>query len=115
MTKSNCDNTPSPFPSGSASASPPSRFSWWQWIKSYGGLSDLKKYNAAMRKLNEEARKRHEEWLKNELRLEEEAERQHEEWLKNNQKQIDELKRQNARLAELELKLDTVLPRSGTS
>jgi hypothetical protein len=58
----------------------------WQWINSYGGLSDLRKYNAELKKSN------------GELSRETEA-----------------LRQQNARLAELELKLDIVLQSSDSN
>jgi cell shape-determining protein MreC len=58
----------------------------WQWINSYGGLSDLRRYNAKLRKNNEE------------MKIETEA-----------------LRQQNARLAELESKLDIVLQSSDSN
>jgi hypothetical protein len=69
----------------------------WSWINSYGGLSDLRKYNAEMKKYIAEMRK-----------LEEEAKIQHE-------KKLNDLRQQNARLAELELKLDIVLQSSDSN
>jgi hypothetical protein len=66
----------------------------WQWINSYGGLSDLRKYNAELKKSNAEMR-----------RLDEEKRIQHEQ-------RMNDLRQQNARLAELESKLDIVLQSS---
>jgi hypothetical protein len=62
----------------------------WQWINSYGGLSDLRKYNAEMRKFDKEKRIQHEQ-------------------------RMNDLRRQNARLAELESKLDIVLQSSDSN
>ncbi len=94
MTNSNSETTPLSSPSGQDSSSRGLLSALWQWIKSYGGLSDLKKYNASLRKYNEEMRK-----------LEAEKERLYEQ-------RINNLRRQNARLAELESKLDIVLSSS---
>jgi chromosome segregation ATPase len=101
----------------------------WLWIKSYGGLSDLKKYNANLRKYNANLRKYNEGLRKSNEELEkssdelrkssEELEKSNEEFLKLEaekeqlyEQRISELRRQNARLAELELKLDIVLSSS---
>jgi cell shape-determining protein MreC len=79
MTPSNLETTNSSFPNGQDSSSRGLLSALWQWINSYGGLSDLRKSNE-------------------ELRRETEA-----------------LKQQNARLAELESKLDTVLQSSASN
>jgi hypothetical protein len=90
----------------------------WQWINSYGGLSDLRKYNAKLKKSNEEMRKETEEMKKSNeesrkfdgemRRLDEEKRLQHEQ-------RMNDLRQQNARLAELELKLDIVLQSSDSN
>ena len=79
-----------------------------------------------MRKSNEEKRMQHEEWIKNE-RLESEKRRleyerinnekriQHEEWLKNERLEIEKLRQENAKLAELESRLDAVLQKSSSN
>jgi len=72
MTQSNLGTTNSSSPSGQDSSSQGLLSRLWQWINSYGGLSDLKKKNKALR-------------------------------------------RQNARLAELESKLDIVLQSSDSN
>jgi hypothetical protein len=76
----------------------------WSWINSYGGLSDLRKYNAEMRKYNAEMRKYNAEMRK----LDEEKRIQHEQ-------RMNDLRQQNARLAELESKLDIVLQSSDSN
>jgi septal ring factor EnvC (AmiA/AmiB activator) len=76
----------------------------WSWINSYGGLSDLRRYNAELKKSNAELKKSNADLKKlgNEKRI------QHEQRMKD-------LRQQNARLAELELKLDIVLQSSDSN
>ncbi len=115
MTHSNSEITALSSPNGPDSPSQGLLSALWQWIKSYGGLSDLKKYNANLRKYNEELRRSTAELKKstaelrksNEefLKLEAEKERLYEQ-------KISEMRRQNARLAELESKLDIALSSS---
>jgi hypothetical protein len=69
----------------------------WSWINSYGGLSDLRRYNAELKKSNADLKK-----LGKEKRI------QHEQ-------RMNDLRQQNARLAELELKLDIVLQSSDSN
>jgi predicted nucleic acid-binding Zn-ribbon protein len=83
----------------------------WSWINSYGGLSDLRKYNAELRKYNAEMKKYNAETRKfdSEMKkLDEEKRIQHEQ-------RMNDLRQQNARLAELELKLDIVLQSSDSN
>jgi hypothetical protein len=87
MTNSNSETTPSSSPNGQDSFSRRLLSALWQWIKSYGGLSDLKNYNKELKRHNEELKRSNAE-----LR-----------------KETDALRQQNVRLAELESKLDIVL------
>jgi chromosome segregation ATPase len=115
--------------------------SWWQWlILALSGTLEIERQIAWLKKSNEEARQRHElrmselrketEELKRsneELRKsDEEAKRQHElrmselrketEQVRKEAEQVrketEQLRKENERLAELELKLDAVLPKS---
>ncbi len=104
MTPSNSETTKSTFPNGQDSSSPGLLSRLWSWINPYGGLSALRKYNAEMRRLNEE-NKQIDEWNG---KLDEEKRIRYE-------KSINALRQENARLAELELKLDIVLRSSDTS
>jgi hypothetical protein len=93
MTRSPLETTNSSSPNGQDSSSRGLLSALWSWINSYGGLSDLRKYNAELKKSNAELKKSNEE-----LSRETEA-----------------LRQQNARLAELELKLDIVLQSSDSN
>jgi hypothetical protein len=53
MTQSNSETTQSSSPNGSDSSSRGLLSALLHWIKSYGGLSDLKKNNKALRQQNE--------------------------------------------------------------
>jgi hypothetical protein len=86
MTQSNSEITNSSSPNGQDSSSQGLLSRLWQWINSYGGLSDLRKYNAELKKNNEEL-----------------------------SRETEALRQQNARLAELELKLDIVLQSSDSN
>jgi hypothetical protein len=76
--------------------------SWWQWlILALSGTLEIERQIAWLKKSNEEARQRHELRM-SELRKETEQVR----------KETEQLRKENERLAELELKLDAVLPKS---
>jgi hypothetical protein len=105
-TSASSDSSPSPAFGATDSLWRPS---WWRWlISALSGTvetekqtawlrkstEELKKYNEGLRKSNEELRKSNED-----------ARIQHEQ-------RLSELKKENARLAELELRLDAVLPKS---
>ncbi|MEB3226881.1 MAG: hypothetical protein VKJ27_00720 [Synechocystis sp.] len=118
MTHSNSETTPLSSPNGPDSPSWGLLSALWQWIKSYGGLSDLKKYNASLKTYNEELRKRTLELRKSNaefLKLEAEKEKLHKQSLEDLRKETESIRRQNARLAELESKLDIVLSSSDSS
>jgi hypothetical protein len=69
--------------------------SWWQWlISALSGTLEIERQIAWLEKSDDEARQ-----------SDEEAKRQHE-------LRMSELRKENERLAELELKLDAVLPKS---
>jgi hypothetical protein len=53
MTQSNSETTQSSSPNGSDSSSRGLLSALLHWIKSYGGLSDLKKSNKALKQQNE--------------------------------------------------------------
>ncbi|NCJ08001.1 hypothetical protein GS597_16100 [Synechococcales cyanobacterium C] len=99
---------------------------WWRWlISALSGTVETEKQIAWLRKETEELRKSNEEMRKETAELRksnEEFEKSNEEFEKSNEdariqddQQLAELLRQNERLAELELKLDAVLPKSGSS
>jgi uncharacterized protein YhaN len=125
MTPSNSKTTNSPSPNGPDSSSP-GLLSWlWSWINSYGGLSDLRKYNAEMRRYTEELRKSNAELrrineenrkLDDENRkLDDEMRKLDDEKRIQHEQRLNALRQQNARLAELESKLDIVLGSSDSS
>ena len=126
-TLNSSDSSPSPDSGATNSLWQPS---WLHWlISALSGTVEiekqtawLKKHNEDLRKSNEEMRRRNAEWLKREqMSLEElrksneEMRRENAERLKREQMRIEELRRGNARLAELESKLDAVLPKSNFS
>jgi hypothetical protein len=72
--------------------------SWLHWlISALSGTVEIEKQTAWLKKHNEELRKGNAEWLRKE------------------QMSLEELRRENARLRELESKLDAVLPRYNSS
>ena len=94
--------------------------SWWQWlILALSGTLEIERQIAWLKKSSEEARQRHEQRM-SELRKEtEELKRSNEELRKSDEEakrqhelRMSELRKENERLAELELKLDAVLPKS---
>jgi DNA repair exonuclease SbcCD ATPase subunit len=101
--------------------------SWWQWlILALSGTLEIERQIAWLKKSSEEARQRHEQRM-SELRKEteelrknnDEARQSHElrmsELRKETEqvrKETEQLRKENERLAELELKLDAVLPKS---
>ncbi|MEB3248965.1 MAG: hypothetical protein VKK07_06445 [Merismopediaceae bacterium] len=119
-------------PNGPGSSSPGLLSRLWSWINSYGGLSDLRRYNAELRKQNAKLRRSNEEnrKLDEEMRkFDEENRKLNEEMRKFDEenRKLDEERRiqyeqrmkeldwQNARLAELESKLDIVLRSSDSN
>ncbi|MBE9241031.1 hypothetical protein IQ217_09455 [Synechocystis salina LEGE 00031] len=86
--------------------------SWLHWlISALSGTVEIEKQTAWLKKHNEELRKSNEELRKSN----EEFEKSNAEWLKKEQMSLEELRRENARLRELESKLDAVLPRYNSS
>jgi hypothetical protein len=78
-------------------------------------LSDLRKYNAEMRRLDEE-QKRLDDEHNVEMRKRDEEMRKHDEEMRiQHEQRMNTLKQQNARLAELELKLDIMLQSSDSN
>ena len=94
-TLNSSDSSPTPA-SGATNAL--WRPSWLHWlISALSGTVEIEKQTAWLEKHNEEKRMQHEEWLKNE-RLE-----------------IEKLRQENAKLAELESRLDAVLQKSSSN
>jgi flagellar biosynthesis GTPase FlhF len=126
MSKTSISSDTSPSPESGATGSP-WQPSWWQWlISALSGTLEIERQIAWLKKSNEEARQRHELRM-SELRKEteelkrsneeprksdEEAKRQHELRMSELRKETEQLRKENERLAELELKLDAVLPKS---
>ncbi|MGF1570503.1 MAG: hypothetical protein ACFCVD_20915 [Nodosilinea sp.] len=117
-TSSSLENSPIP---ASGATDSPWQPSWWQWlISALSGTVEIEKQTAWLRKHNEELRKSNEELrksneesrIKHEQRLNDEKikheQRLSDEKIKHEQR-LSELKKQNARLAELELKLNEIL------
>jgi hypothetical protein len=91
-TSTSSDTSPSP---GSGATDSPWQPSWWQWlIFALSGTLEIERQIAWLKKSNEEARQKHE------LRMSE------------LRKETEQVRKENERLAELELKLDAVLPKS---
>jgi hypothetical protein len=79
--------------------------SWLHWlISALSGTVEIEKQTAWLKKHNEELRKSNAEFEKNNA-----------EWLRKEQMNLEELRRENAKLHELELKLDAVLPKYSSS
>jgi hypothetical protein len=94
MNKISISSDTSPNPDSGATDSP-WQPSWWQWlISALSGTLEIERQIAWLEKSDDEARQ-----------SDEEAKRQHE-------LRMSELRKENERLAELELKLDAVLPKS---
>jgi chromosome segregation ATPase len=119
MNKISISSDTSPNPDSGATDSP-WQPSWWQWlISALSGTLEIERQIAWLKKSNEEARQRHELRM-SELRKEtEELKRSNEELRKSDEEakrqhelRMSELRKENERLAELELKLDAVLPKS---
>jgi hypothetical protein len=86
------DTSPSP---GSGATDSPWQPSWWQWlILALSGTLEIERQIAWLKKSNEELKK-----------SDEELRQKHEQ-------RMSELRKENERLAELESKLDAVLPKS---
>jgi chromosome segregation ATPase len=119
MSKTSASSDTSPNLESGATDSP-WQPSWWQWlILALSGTLEIERQIAWLKKSNEEARQRHELRM-SELRKEtEELKRSNEELRKSDEEakrqhelRMSELRKENERLAELELKLDAVLPKS---
>jgi chromosome segregation ATPase len=119
MSKTSISSDTSPSPESGVTDSP-WQPSWWQWlISALSGTLEIERQIAWLKKSNEEARQRHELRM-SELRKEtEELKRSNEELRKSDEEakrqhelRMSELRKENERLAELELKLDAVLPKS---
>jgi DNA repair exonuclease SbcCD ATPase subunit len=126
MSKTSISSDTSPNLESGATDSP-WQPSWWQWlILALSGTLEIERQIAWLKKSNEEARQRHELRM-SELRKEteelrknnDEARQSHElrmsELRKETEqvrKETEQLRKENERLAELELKLDAVLPKS---
>jgi chromosome segregation ATPase len=119
MNKISISSDTSPNPDSGATDSP-WQPSWWQWlISALSGTLEIERQIAWLKKSNEEARQRHELRM-SELRKEtEELKRSNEELRQSDEEakrqhelRMSELRKENERLAELELKLDAVLPKS---
>jgi DNA repair exonuclease SbcCD ATPase subunit len=126
MNKISISSDTSPSPESGATDSP-WQPSWWQWlISALSGTLEIERQIAWLEKSDEEARQRHEQRM-SELRKEteelrknnDEARQSHElrmsELRKETEqvrKETEQLRKENERLAELELKLDAVLPKS---
>jgi hypothetical protein len=94
MSKTSISSDTSPNLESGATDSP-WQPSWWQWlISALSGTLEIERQIAWLKKSDDEARQ-----------SDEEAKRQHE-------LRMSELRKENERLAELELKLDAVLPKS---
>jgi hypothetical protein len=94
MSKTSISSDTSPNLESGATDSP-WQPSWWQWlISALSGTLEIERQIAWLEKSDDEARQ-----------SDEEAKRQHE-------LRMSELRKENERLAELELKLDAVLPKS---
>jgi uncharacterized protein YlxW (UPF0749 family) len=108
MSKTSISSDTSPSPESGVTDSP-WQPSWWQWlISALSGTLEIERQIAWLKKSNEEARQRHEQRM-SELRKETEQLRKEAEQLR---KETEQLRKENERLAELELKLDAVLPKS---
>ncbi|NJL47788.1 MAG: hypothetical protein HC929_10300 [Leptolyngbyaceae cyanobacterium SM2_5_2] len=117
-TSSSSDNSLIPV---SGATNSPWQPSWWQWlISALSGTVEIEKQIASMkqrdeeRKMKDEEQKMKDEERRNEQRMRDEEERieqrmrDEEERIEHEQK-LAELKRQNARLAELESRLNEIL------
>jgi FtsZ-binding cell division protein ZapB len=94
-TSASSDSSPSPAFGATDSLWQPS---WWRWlISALSGTVETEKQTAWLRKSTEELRKSNEELQKSNAEL---------------QKSNAELRKENERLAELESRLDAVLPKS---
>jgi hypothetical protein len=93
------DTSPSP---GSGATDSPWQPSWWQWlILALSGTLEIERQIAWLKKSNEELKKSNEE-----------ARKSDEELRQKHEQRMSELRKENERLAELESKLDAVLPKS---
>jgi hypothetical protein len=140
MSKTSASSDTSPNLESGATDSP-WQPSWWQWlILALSGTLEIERQIAWLKKSNEEARQRHELRM-SELRKETEELRKNDEELRKSddearlrhelrmselrketeqvrkeaeqvRKETEQLRKENERLAELELKLDAVLPKS---
>jgi len=117
-TSSSSDNSPTP---ASGVTDSPWQPSWWQWlISALSGTVEIEKQIALMKqrrieqKQRDEEQKMRDEELRNEQRMRDE-ELRNEQRMRDEEEKIEheqrlaELKRQNARLAELESKLNEIL------
>jgi uncharacterized protein YlxW (UPF0749 family) len=115
MNKISISSDTSPSPESGATDSP-WQPSWWQWlISALSGTLEIERQIAWLEKSDEEARQRHEQRM-SELRKETEQVRKEAEQVRKEAEQVrkeaEQVRKENERLAELELKLDAVLPKS---
>jgi uncharacterized protein YlxW (UPF0749 family) len=115
MNKTSASSDTSPSPESGVTDSP-WQPSWWQWlIFALSGTLEIERQIAWLEKSSEAARQRHELRM-SELRKETEQLRKEAEQLRKEAEQVrketEQLRKENERLAELELKLDAVLPKS---
>jgi len=105
MNKISASLDTSPNPDSGATDSP-WQPSWWQWlILALSGTLEIERQIAWLKKSNEEARMQHEQRMSELRKSDEELRQKHE-------RQMSKLRKENERLAELESKLDAVLPKS---
>ena len=115
MNKTSASSDTSPSPESGVTDSP-WQPSWWQWlILALSGTLEIERQIAWLEKSSEEARQRDEELRKSD----DEARQRHELRMSELRKETEQLRKEaeqvrkeNERLAELELKLDAVLPKS---
>jgi septin family protein len=123
MNKTSASSDTSPNLESGATDSP-WQPSWWQWlILALSGTLEIERQIAWLKKSNEEARQKHEQRMSELRKSDEELRRKHEQRMselrksdeelrQKHERQMSELRKENERLAELELKLDAVLPKS---
>jgi uncharacterized protein YlxW (UPF0749 family) len=123
MSKISASSDTSPSP-GSGATDSPWQPSWWQWlILALSGTLEIERQIAWLKKSNEEARQKHERQMSELRKSDEEARQKHEQRMselrksdeelrQKHERQMSKLRKENERLAELESKLDAVLPKS---
>ena len=104
------DTSPSPE---SGVTDSPWQPSWWQWlISALSGTLEIERQIAWLKQSNEAARRQHELRMSDLRKSTEELRKSNEEGRRQHEQRMSELRKENERLAELELKLDAVLPKS---